>query len=133
MYAGSVPCDHKFSCKWNLSFFKAVQPNRLHFYLGSSLHRISSLFSNFCLFRKAILQNILKLGFWNFKLIFLRMQFSWVATFFPLVLVIYLSWYLNLKLCREFLTLVSFSIWRWYFNLELFTWYFGSQIVIQNV
>ena len=37
----------KFSCKWNLSFFMAVPPNRLPFYLGSMLHIISSLFSNF--------------------------------------------------------------------------------------
>ena len=40
--AGSVPCDHKFSIKWNLSFFKAVPPN-----LGSLFHIISSLFSHF--------------------------------------------------------------------------------------
>ena len=47
LQAGSVPCDQKFSCKWNLSFFMAVPPNRLPFYLGSMLHIISSLFSNF--------------------------------------------------------------------------------------
>ena len=57
-------------------------------------------------------KKILKLRFWNFKLIFLRMQFSLVATFFLLVLVICLSWYLHLKPSREFLTLVSFIIWR---------------------
>ena len=69
-------------CKWNLSFFKAAPPNRLHSYLGNSLHRISTIFSYFCLFRKAILQRYLKIKFWNFKLIFLRMQFSLAATFF---------------------------------------------------
>ena len=47
MQAGSVPCDQKFSCQWNLSFFKAVLPNRLPFYLGSLLHIISSLSSHF--------------------------------------------------------------------------------------
>ena len=112
MQTGSVPCNQKFSCKWNLSFFKAVPPNRLHFYLGSPLHRISSLFSNFCLFRKVILQKILKLGFWNFTLIFLRMQFSLVATFFSLVLVICLSWCFHLELSHEFLTFISNYIWR---------------------
>ena len=113
---GTDPCDHKFSCKWNLSFFKAIPPNRLHFYLDSSLHRISSLFSYFCLFRKAILQKNLKIRFWNFKLIFLRMQFSLVPTFFSLVLVICLSWYLHLKLSHDLLTLVSFNIWRYKFT-----------------
>ena len=110
--AGSVSCDQKFSCKWNLSFFKTVPPNRLHFYLDSPLHRISSLFSYFCLFKKVILQKILKLRFWKFKLVFLRMQFSLIATLFALVLVICLSWFLHLKLSQEFLTLVSFNIWR---------------------
>ena len=95
-----------------LSFFKAIPPNRLHFYLGDSLHRISSFFS-YCLIREAILQKPLKVRFSNFELIFLRILFSLVATFFPLVLVICLSWYLHLKLSHEFLTLVSFTIWRY--------------------
>ena len=43
MQAGSVPCNQKFHCKWNLSFFKAVPPNRLPLYLGSLLHIIISL------------------------------------------------------------------------------------------
>ena len=90
----------EISCKWNLSFFKAVQPNRQHYYLGNFLFRISSLFSYFCLF-KAILQSVLKLSFSNFKLIFLRMQFSLVATFFLLVMVICLSWYLHPKLFHK--------------------------------
>ena len=47
MQAGSVSCNQKFYCKWNLSFFKAVSPNRLPFYLGSLLHIISSLSSHF--------------------------------------------------------------------------------------
>ena len=50
MQADSVPSDQKFSCKWNLSFFKAVPSIRLSFYLGSPLHIISSLFSHFSLF-----------------------------------------------------------------------------------
>ena len=57
----------EISCKRNLSFFKAVPRNRLHLYLDSSLHRISSLFSYFCLFRKAILQKKIEdkvLKFW---------------------------------------------------------------------
>ena len=47
MQAGSISCDQKFSCKWNLSFFKPVPPNRLPFYLGSLLHIINSLSSYF--------------------------------------------------------------------------------------
>ena len=39
-----------------------------------------------------------------YKLIFLRIQFSLVATFFFLVLIICLSWYLDLTLPHEFLT-----------------------------
>ena len=91
----------EISCKWNLSFFKAVPPKRQYYYLGSPLFRISFLFSYFCLFGKTILQNVLKLRFSNFKLIFLRMQFSLVATFCPLVMVICLSWYLRPKLSHE--------------------------------
>ena len=51
-----VPRNQTFSGKLNLSFFKAVPPNRLYFYQGSPLYRINSLFSYLCLFRKAILQ-----------------------------------------------------------------------------
>ena len=82
MQADLVPSDQKFSCKWNLSFSKAVPSNRLSFYLGSPLHIISSLFSHFCLFQNAILHKMLKLGLWNFKPTFLRIQFSLVATLF---------------------------------------------------
>ena len=117
MQADLVPSDQEFSCKWNFSFFKAVPSNRLSFYLGSPLHIISSLFSHFCLFQNAILHKMLKLGFWNFKPIFLRMQFSLVATFFSLVLVISLSWYFHLTI--SYLTLV--------------TWHFGSQMVFPNI
>ena len=84
--AGSFPCDQKFSCKWNLSFFKAVPSNRLPLYMGSSLHIINSLSSHFYLFQNAILHRVL-----NFKSIFLRMQFSLIATFFSLVSVICFS------------------------------------------
>ena len=47
MQAGSIPWNQRFSCKWNLSFFKAVPPNGLPFYLGSLLHIIRSLSSHF--------------------------------------------------------------------------------------
>ena len=82
MQADTIPSDLKFSCKWNLSFFKAVPSNRLSFHLGSPLHIISSLFSHFCLFQNAILPKMLKLGFWHFKSILIRIQFSLVAIFF---------------------------------------------------
>ena len=71
-----------------------VPLKRLSFYLGSLLHIIRSLFSHFCLF----LHKILKLGFWNFKPIFLRMQSPLVSTFFSLVLIISLNWYLHLEI-----------------------------------
>ena len=63
-------------------FFNDVRSSRLPFYLGSPLHVIGSFFSHFCLFQNAILRKMLKLGFTNFKTIFLRIQFSLVATFF---------------------------------------------------
>ena len=102
MLADSIPSNQKFSCKWNSSFFKAVLSNRLSFYLGSPLHMISSLFSHFCLFQITILHKM-KLTFCNFKPVFLRTQFSLVATFFSLLLVISLSWYLHLTI--SYLTL----------------------------
>ena len=52
------------------------------FTLGSPFYVISSLFSNVCLFQNAILLKMLNLGFWNFKPIFLRIQFLLVAAFF---------------------------------------------------
>ena len=79
------------------------QTGCLSFYLGSPLHIISSLFSHFCLFQNAILHKMLKLGFWNFKPTFLRIQFSLAATFFSLVSLISLSWYFHLK--TSYLTL----------------------------
>ena len=56
------------------------------------------------------------LRFWNFKPSFLRMQFLLAAIFFSLVLVICLSWYLQLKLSHDPLTRVSFNIWRYKFT-----------------
>ena len=81
LQAGYVPRDQKFSCKWVLSSFKAVPPNRLSFYQGSPLYITSALFSHFCLFQNAILHNMFKLGFWNFQPIFLGMHSLLVATF----------------------------------------------------
>ena len=117
MQTDSVPSDQKFSCKWNLSFFKAVPSYRQSFHLGSPLHIISSSLSHFCLIQCAILHKLLKLGFWNFKPIFLRMQFSLVATFFSLVLIISLSWYFHLPISC----------------LTLVTWHFGSKMVFPNI
>ena len=64
------------------------------------------------LVQEVILDKILKLVFWIFKLIFLRMQISLVATLSTLVLVICLSWCLHVKLSREFLTFISFNNWK---------------------
>ena len=69
------------------------------------------------LFQNAILYKLLKLWFWNFKPIFLRMQFPLIATFFSLVLAISLSWYFHLT--------ISY--------LVLVTWHFGSQMVFPNI
>ena len=46
----------------------------------------------------AILHEMQKLGFWNFKTILFWINFSLVTTFFFLVVVICLSWYLHLKM-----------------------------------
>ena len=72
----------------------------------------SSLFSQFCLFRNAILRKMLRLGFWNCKSFFSEFSFHWLQHFFSLVLVICLSWYLHLALPHEFLTFISFNMWR---------------------
>ena len=97
MQADSVPSDQKSSCKWNLLFSKAV------FSLVQPAPYNQLLTQPLSLFQNAILHKMLKLGFWNFKSIFLRMQFSLVATFFSLVLVISLSWYFHLTI--SYLTL----------------------------
>ena len=69
----------------------------------STLHIISFLFSYFCLFQNAILHKMFKLVFWNFRPIFLRMEFSLIIFLWFLVLVISLSWYLHLTI--SYLTL----------------------------
>ena len=65
-------------CECRLARFPSMRnflanKNRQTFSLGNPLHIISSLFRHFCLFQNAILHKMLKLGFWNFKLFFLRM------------------------------------------------------------
>ena len=50
----------------------------------------------------------LKLGLWNFMVIFLRMN---GCNIFSPLLVICFSWNLHLKLSHEFLTFISFNIW----------------------
>ena len=92
--------------------FQGSPTNKFHFHLCSPLHIISSLFSHLCLFQNAILHKMLKLGFWNFKPFFLWMQFSLVATFSSLVLVICLSWYWHFDMFHEFLIFIIFNIWR---------------------
>ena len=82
MHDGSVLCDLvKVHWKWNLLFFKVVPPNRLPLCLRNPPRIMSSLFSLFCLLQNAILHKMLKVEFWNFKPLFLRMQFSLFATF----------------------------------------------------
>ena len=68
------------------------------YYLYSPRHKISFLFRNVCMFQNVILDKMLEIGFWKLKPIFPRMQFSLAARFLSLVLVICLSWCLNLKL-----------------------------------
>ena len=82
MQADWAPCYQKCCWKWNWSFFQDVPPNRLVIYMGSLAYIIRSLLSHFCLFQNAILLKVLKLGFLNFKPVFLRMQFSLFATIF---------------------------------------------------
>ena len=89
-WLGSIQSEIFFQMKFII--FKAVPSNRLSFYLSSLLHVISSLFSHFCLSQNAILHEMLKLEFWNFKSIFLRIWCSLVATLsFPSFG--YQSWY----------------------------------------
>ena len=109
-WAGSIGSEIFLQMKFII--FKAVTSNMLSFYLGSPLHVISSLFSQFCLFRNAILRKMLRLGFWNCKSFFSEFSFHWLQHFFSLVLVICLSWYLHLALPHEFLTFISFNMWR---------------------
>ena len=104
------------------TFFK-VPPNRLPFYLGSLLHKISSLFMHFCLFQNVIFHKTFEL------------RFSLVVAFFFLIL---LSWYLHLQLSHEFLPFIPFKIWRRKSksirssHLELVNWHFVNQMVFPN-
>ena len=106
-----IPSEIFFQVKF--SILKAVSSKRLPFYLGRPLHAVSSFFSHFCFFQNAILHKMLKLRFWNFKPVFLRIEFSLVATFlfssfgylFELIFASYtVSWVF---------TIYTFNIWRW--------------------
>ena len=88
---------------WNLTFSKLSNETGCPTYLASLLHINNFLFSHFCLLQNATLHKMLKLGFWNFKTIFLRIWFLLDLIFF-LVLVICLSWSLHPKLFYEVLT-----------------------------
>ena len=61
--------------------FKAVWPSRLSFYLGTPPPYNQLLIQPVLLVPECYLLKMLKLGFWNFKSIFLRKQFSLIATF----------------------------------------------------
>ena len=85
--------------------------NQVLLFLSSWEPNLSDLMIYFCLFQNAILHrvetNILKFS----------AHFSQNAVFigcniFSLLLVIFLSWNLHLKLSHGFLTLISFNIWR---------------------
>ena len=111
VWLGSIPSEIFFQVKF--SILKAVSSKRLPFYLGRPLHAVSSFFSHFCFFQNAILHKMLKLRFWNFKPVFLRIEFSLVATFlfssfgylFELIFASYtVSWVF---------TIYTFNIWRW--------------------
>ena len=78
----SVPCVRKFSRKWCLSVFQAVPLNGLSHLPDQPALYNQLLIQSLFLAPDAILHKMLKLGFWNFKPIFLRMQFLLVATFF---------------------------------------------------
>ena len=109
-------------------------------YLGSRFHIISSLFRHVSLFQNAILHKMLKLGFWNFKSIFLKMKFLLVSTLLSLVLAIWTSWYLHLKLSHELLHFDHLTIGDKSVrvgisssHLQLGTWQFGRQTVFPNI
>ena len=116
-WAGSIRSEVFLQMKFII--FKAVSSKMLSFYLGSPLHVISSLFSQFCLLQNAILHKMLRSGFWNCKSFFSEFSFHWLQHFFSVVLAICLSWYLHLALRHEFLTFISFNMWRWNFNQYL--------------
>ena len=83
----SKPTELAGDCECRLTRFHPIRnflANDIYHFSRLS-HQTGCLFnllSQFCLFQNAILHKMLKLGFWNFKPIFLRMQFSLVATFF---------------------------------------------------
>ena len=111
VWLGSIPSEIFFQVKF--SILKAVSSKRLPFYLGRTLHAVTSLFSHFCLFQNAILHKMLKLRFWNFKPIFLRMEFSLVATFlFSSFGYLFELIFASCTVSWVF-TIYTFNIWRW--------------------
>ena len=86
--------------------------NKTSFYLGSPLHMITSLFSNFFLFHEAILHKVLKPGFWNVKPIFLKMQlplFSIIFLYFWLYVWIDICILICLMGLLTFISFISFG------------------------
>ena len=75
--------------------------NRVLLFLSSWETNLSDPMVYFCLFKNATLHRV-KAKICNFNLNIVRMQFSLVATFFFLILVICFSWNLHLKLSMGF-------------------------------
>ena len=80
--ADLVPADQKFSCKWNLSFFKAAPIKQAFFLPGQPAPYNSSLFSHFWLFQNVILNKMLKQSFEILSPFFSECSFHWLQYFF---------------------------------------------------
>ena len=79
-WLGSMRSEIFFQMKFTI--FQGCSTKEDAFLSGQPTPCNQLLTPYFCLFRNTILHKMLKLGFWNFKPFFLRMQISLVAAFF---------------------------------------------------
>ena len=94
MHAVFVPCDQKFSSKWNLSFFKPVPPNKAAF-LAEQLAPYNQLLIQSlllvpeCYFPLYVEARVLKFKFWSLSPFFSECSFLWLQHFFLICLIWY--------------------------------------------
>ena len=133
----NLPTWIGISCKWDTLLFKLAGDGEcrqalfyaIRNFLVNGIYHFSRLsHQTGCIFTLAplsiesapysapsvcsVLQKKFEAKFLEFEAHFPQNLVSIGCNIFPLVLVICLCWYLHLQLSHEFLTLVSFNIWR---------------------
>ena len=107
---GGVSCEIRILSRlFPVAYTLRKVKNQVLLFLSSWEPNLSDLMVYFCQLQNAILHNV-EASFEIFSPFFSECSFH--CDIFSLLLVICLSWNLHVKLSHEFLTFISFNIWR---------------------